>query len=404
MTRWNRVVSTVGGPRFISALGGLYVALAAGRAFHVIVAGGPLAEAMSILIIVGIPGFLVLYGGYRLPSTGIHPDIYPRVVAWSLGGFGLLLCIVGVRILSPGVTIDDPLWSVVLATAIGTVAGLGVGLNEARAFSRAREAEQRSHELERTKAELEKTVEQLRTSNERLEQFAYAASHDLQEPLRMVSSYLQLVETRYAADLDEEAQEFIDFAVDGADRMRAMIESLLKYSRVTTGGESLEPTDAEAVLEDILDDLQLRIKETDATITTDELPTVTADASQLAQVFQNLLSNALTYSGTEPPQVYVSAERTDGKWRFSVADEGIGIDPEYHDRIFEVFQRLHTDEEEAEAGAGGIGLALAQRVIERHGGEIWVESDPGEGATFYFTIPITEEQQSESTTQFPVRG
>jgi light-regulated signal transduction histidine kinase (bacteriophytochrome) len=238
---------------------------------------------------------------------------------------------------------------------------------------------------------------ELEESNERLEQFAYAASHDLQEPLRMVSSYLQLLENRYRDELDEEAEEFIDFAVNGADRMRAMIESLLKYSRVTTGGKPLEPTDAETVLEDVLDDLQLRIEETDATITADELPTVTADADQLAQLFQNLLSNALTYSGDEPPQVHVSAERTDDVWRFSVTDEGIGIDPEHHDRIFDVFERLHTDEEEAGAGVGGIGLALCERIAQRHGGEIWVESRPNEGTSFYFTIPVTRQQQPETS-------
>ena len=413
MGYWNRIVSVIGGRRILVGLGGIYVFIAVGQASRHLAGGSPVLEAISNLLLVGIPGFLVLYGGYRLPDTDIRPETYARIVAWALGGFGLLLGVVGLRVLSPGVTIDAPLWSIVLATAIGTVAGFAIGVNEARAFSRAHVAEQRSQELEETTAELEETVEQLeetktelkntvehlQTSNERLEQFAYAASHDLQEPLRMVSSYLQLLENRYADDLDEDALEFIDFAVDGADRMRRMVDSLLEYSRVSRS-ESLEPTDANAVFDDVLDDIQLRIEEADATITTDDLPTVTADPDQLAQVFRNLISNALTYSGDEPPQVHVSAERTNGAWRFAVADEGIGIDPDYHSRIFNVFERVHTDEETSESGAGGIGLALCERIIERHAGEIWVESESGEGATFHFTVPLVEEQRTTPDTRF----
>ncbi|NUB93036.1 PAS domain-containing protein [Haloterrigena sp. SYSU A558-1] len=249
-------------------------------------------------------------------------------------------------------------------------------------------------ELRRTQQELAESVDQLEASNERLEQFAYAVSHDLQEPLRMVSSYLQLLEDRYRADLDEEAEEFIDFAVDGADRMRAMIENLLEYSRVTTRGDPLEPTDAAAVLDDVLTDLEPRIEETDATITVDELPTVTADGDQLAQVFRNLLSNALKYSGDEPPQVHVGVERTGDEWRFAIADQGIGIDSEQSERIFDVFETAHTSEEGSDSG---IGLALCQRIVERHGGKIWVDSEPDEGATFYFTLPRTEARESART-------
>ncbi|WP_049927712.1 sensor histidine kinase [Halopiger goleimassiliensis] len=243
-------------------------------------------------------------------------------------------------------------------------------------------------ELRRTQQELERSVERLEGSNERLEQFAYAVSHDLQEPLRMVSSYLGLLEDRYEDELDEDAEEFIAFAVDGADRMRAMIDHLLEYSRVTTRGSPLEPTDAEAVLEDVLTDLRPRIDETDATVTYEDLPTVTADADQLAQVFRNLVSNALKYSGDDPPQVHVGVERTSDGWQFAVADQGIGIDPDQRERIFEVFETVHTAEEGSESG---IGLALCRRIVERHGGEIWVESEPGEGATFYFTIPAVED-------------
>ncbi|WP_254763517.1 PAS domain S-box protein [Natrinema marinum] len=227
----------------------------------------------------------------------------------------------------------------------------------------------------------------LEASNERLEQFAYAASHDLQEPLRMVTSYLRLLEDRYADALDGDGEEFIAHAVDGAERMREMIDGLLEYSRVETRGDPLEPVDLEAVLEDVREDLQVRIEERDADISVEPLPCVEGDESQLRQVFQNLLSNALEYSGDEPPRVRVSAERTDGAWEVAVADEGIGIDPDDQERIFRVFQRLHAPEKHA---GTGIGLALCKRIVERHGGEIRVDSTPGEGATFSVTLPAVD--------------
>ncbi|SDK43197.1 PAS domain-containing sensor histidine kinase [Natronorubrum texcoconense] len=225
---------------------------------------------------------------------------------------------------------------------------------------------------------------QLELSNERLEQFAYVASHDLQEPLRMVTSYLQLIDSRYGDAFDEDGEEFLDFAIDGADRMREMIDGLLEYSRIETKGETFEPVDLDSVLGTVLKDLEMRIEENDATISTDDLPRVEGDESQLRQLFQNLLSNAITYSGDEPPQVDITAERDGEYWVISVRDEGIGIDPDATDRIFEVFQRLHSQTEQP---GSGIGLALCRRIVERHGGEIWVDSEPGEGTTFTFTIP-----------------
>ncbi|OIB58819.1 PAS domain-containing sensor histidine kinase [Natrialba sp. SSL1] len=231
-------------------------------------------------------------------------------------------------------------------------------------------------------------IDDLRQSNERLEQFAYAASHDLQEPLRMVSSYLQLVEQRYADELDADGQEFLEYAIDGAERMRSMIDGLLQYSRVESRGDPFDAVDLDAVVADVLGDLQLSIEEHDAEITSEPLPTVEGDASQLRQVFQNLIDNAIEYSGNDPPRVHISAERTGKKWRITVRDEGIGIDPEDSDRVFEVFQRLHTRDEHA---GTGIGLALCRRIIERHTGEIQVESEPGDGAAFSFTLPALEE-------------
>ncbi|MFC7141729.1 PAS domain S-box protein [Halosimplex aquaticum] len=229
----------------------------------------------------------------------------------------------------------------------------------------------------------------LKESNDRLEQFAYAASHDLQEPLRMVTSYLQLIEQRYTDDLDDDAVEFIEFAVDGAERMREMIDGLLQYSRVDTQGKEFEPVDLNAVLDEVESDLQLRIEETDARIQSDDLPRVSGDRGQLRQVFQNLLKNAIEYSGTEPPRIEITTERDGRMWRIAVTDNGIGFDPDETQRIFRVFQRLHGREEHS---GTGIGLALCRRIVERHGGEIWAESEPGEGSTFYFTLPGSTEQ------------
>ncbi|NUB93178.1 PAS domain S-box protein [Haloterrigena sp. SYSU A121-1] len=231
---------------------------------------------------------------------------------------------------------------------------------------------------------------ELEASNERLEQFAYAASHDLQEPLRMISSYLQLIERRYGDAFDEDGEEFLAYAIDGAERMRGMIDGLLEYSRVETRGDPFEPVDLECLLEDVLEDLSLQLEETDAEVETEPLPRVRGDASQLRQVFQNLLANALEYSGDEPPRVHVEATRppSRGRWEISVIDEGIGIDPADQDRVFDVFQRLHSREE---YDGTGIGLALCERIVERHDGEIWVESEPGEGSTFSVTLPAADE-------------
>nr|WP_245550136.1 ATP-binding protein [Halopiger xanaduensis] len=231
---------------------------------------------------------------------------------------------------------------------------------------------------------LEQTNAQLKRSNKELRRFAHAASHDLQEPLRMVSSYLQLLKNRYGDDLDTEAQEFIEYAVDGADRMREMVNALLEYSRVNTYAEDFEPVDCETVLEEAREDLRVAIDERDATITSDELPTVNGDERQLVLLFQNLLDNAITYAGDDPPNIHVSAERRDDEWLFSIRDDGIGIDPDMTDDIFEVFNRLHARDEYP---GTGIGLAICKRIVTAHNGRIWAESEPEEGTTFFFTIP-----------------
>ncbi len=250
-------------------------------------------------------------------------------------------------------------------------------------------------ERKHTEEGLKKLTEELTRSNKELEQFAYVASHDLQEPLRIVASYTQLLARRYRGKLDADADEFIAFAVDGANRMQRLINDLLAYSRVSTRAQPFEPTDAGAALDRALANLRAAIKETGAAVTHDPLPIVRADASQLTQLFQNLISNAIKFHGDALPRVHISARKTSEVsktsevWVFSIHDDGIGIDPQYHERIFVIFQRLHGKEEYP---GTGIGLAVCKRIVERHGGQIWVESEVGQGATFFFTIPVFSNQ------------
>jgi light-regulated signal transduction histidine kinase (bacteriophytochrome) len=257
----------------------------------------------------------------------------------------------------------------------------------ATAIENARLYEQAQQEIA-VREEAEKTLEgyaaELERSNQELQQFAYVASHDLQEPLRMVTSYLQLLERRYKGKLDESADDFIHFAVDGANRMRELIQGLLAYSRVGTQGQPLEEIACEEVVAQVLDDLQVAIGESDATMTCDPLPVVMADPIQLGQLFQNLIGNALKFRGERPPEIHVGSEQKGDEWLLWVRDNGIGMEPQYIERIFVIFQRLHTRDEYP---GTGIGLAVCKRIVERHGGRIWVESEPGQGSTFFFTLP-----------------
>ena len=513
MRFWQSVTAAISGRRSIIALGVMYLMFAAGYPFLPLIEDRSLELWVVLGVLVGGPGLVLLYGGYRLPRTDIHPEFYPTVGTWCLRGVAVGLGIMVPIVLASGDS--NIVGNTLLLTALGSLAGFGAGSYDARAKTRTRQLQETIEQLEtsnerlerhqqytddvldsiddvfyvmneagalnrwneslsdvtgypdeeissmavadffedgdrdaamaavqdgfghgsvnveievRTKdgdtipfefvastlrspsgdtvlagigrdvsdrvereQRLEELVDSLEESNERLEQFAYAASHDLQEPLRMVSSYLQLIEGRYADELDEDGEEFLAFAVDGADRMREMIHGLLQYSRVDAKGDPFESVDLEPVLETALEDLLLKIEEHDAAITVEPLPTVEGDRGQLRQVFQNLVSNAIEYSGDEPPRVQISARRENTKWTVSVSDEGIGIDAEEADRIFEVFQRLHSHEEYE---GTGIGLALCQRVVERHGGKIWVESEPSEGSTFSFTLPASNEIKS----------
>lgn len=236
---------------------------------------------------------------------------------------------------------------------------------------------------ERTR-ELEERTRQLERSNKELEEFAYVASHDLQEPLRMVASYTTLLAKRYSGNLDDKADRYIAYAVDGAKRMQQLILDLLALSRVAKRAEELAPADCEKALECALSNLGIAVAETGALVTYDPLPVVLAEGSQLIQLFQNLVGNSLKFHSEQLPVVHVSAQDKGDEWLFAVRDNGIGIDPQHAERIFVIFQRLHKP---SEYPGTGIGLAMCKKIVERHGGRIWVESEPGRGATFCFTFP-----------------
>ena len=240
-------------------------------------------------------------------------------------------------------------------------------------------------EQKQAKERLTQVVAEMKRSNTELEQFAYVVSHDLQEPLRMVASYTQLLARRYHGRLDADADDFINYAVDGAERMRALLNDLLEYSRVGTRGKPFKLIYSEDVLDQAITNLKVAIEDSGALVNHDYLPMLVADTSQLMQLFQNLIGNAIKFCNQQSPRIHVSAEKRDRVWVFSVRDNGIGIDPQHAQRIFEMFKRLHTKEEYP---GTGMGLAICKKIVKRHGGHIWVHSQPGEGSTFYFSIPI----------------
>jgi signal transduction histidine kinase len=251
---------------------------------------------------------------------------------------------------------------------------------------RALEETRLRQERARAQEQLAQKVEELARSNCDLEQFAYVASHDLQEPLRMVAAYTQLLAERYRGKLDETADRYIGYAVEGATRMQALLEDLLAFSRVGRNGFMRKPIDANVAIDEAQRNLMIAIKEQGVTVTRGTLPTIVADRVHLVQLFQNLIGNAIKFRGQDAPRITVAAEKQGEDWAFSVSDNGIGIAPEHRDFIFKMFQRLHT---RAEYPGNGVGLAICKKIVERHGGRIWVESELGYGSTFRFTFPAT---------------
>lgn len=253
--------------------------------------------------------------------------------------------------------------------------------------------ENMSNAVKESEEELKERADQLSRSNAELEQFAYVASHDLQEPLRMVTSYTQLVARRYSDKLDETGLEFINFAVDGVNRMQSLINDLLSFSRVGREERPFTKVKLKNVVDNACKNLQIVIEESDAEITHDELPTIMGDPSQLTQLLQNLMGNALKFRADKKPKIHIGVKKDGRLWSISVADNGIGIEPQYYDRIFNIFQRLHTKDKYS---GTGIGLAICKKIVERHGGRISVESILGEGSTFRFTFPIMVEYDSRN--------
>ena len=267
-----------------------------------------------------------------------------------------------------------------------------VGERTAELLERNTQLQQEVLERKRAEARLAKQAQELARSNADLEQFAYVASHDLQEPLRMVASYSQLLARRYRGKIDTDADEFIGFVVDGVVRMQRLINDLLSFSRVGTRGKEFRPTSCDSVMQHVLANLGAAMEESGARVSFSDLPTVLADDTQMVLLLQNLVGNAIKFRREEAPQVRVAAQRNGGEWVFSVSDNGIGIEPQYAERIFVIFQRLHTA---AEYPGTGIGLAICKKIVERHGGRIWMESHPGAGSTFHFTLPVREETSHE---------
>lgn len=402
--------------RFVYGVGALFVAVGVGQFALGLASGWSLLEATVDFALTATAGALLLYVGSWLSAEELDADLVSRIGGWSLGGVGTMSTLLALRAMDPDVTATLATRTRLEALAIGAVAGTAIGIHEARAITRTRRLEarndelhemrrtleRRNEELEGTRRDLEHAVARLEASNDRLDHFAGVASHDLREPLRMVSSYLQLLERRAGDDLDDDATEFLAIAVDATERMRTLLADLLEFSRVEARSEWYESVDLAAVLADVQTDLQVRIDECDAAITAGALPHVRGERSQLRQVLQNLLANAIEYS-PDSPRIEVAAEPRGEEWIVSVRDEGEGIDPDDQERIFEAFESLHAREysgtdatsDDGPRSGSGIGLALCRRVVEHHGGRIWVDSEPGVGSTFSFTVPSVDPCASE---------
>lgn len=326
---------------------------------------------------------LVLASLFQAIAAGIAVSHIRRSgpYLWAWGFLSGALTLMVVRRLIPlfdllgdggsplGVTAQETTGLLISLLMVGGVIGLGRLLDA----------------VEQQRAELDRVVDELKRSNKELEQFAYIASHDLNEPLRMISSYLGLIERRLGGKLDGEIKEFMNYALDGATRMRALIDGLLEYSRVGRRGEPTDGIDLNRLLGEVLIDLKAAIAQADAEVTVDNLPTVRGVENELRRTFLNLIGNALKFHAKDrKPEIKINAKAKDNIWEFSVSDNGIGIEPKHFEQIFQMFKRLHG---QSEYPGTGLGLALAKRIIDTHGGRIWIESEPGKGSIFRFTLP-----------------
>jgi signal transduction histidine kinase len=338
------------------------------------------------------PSWLLISLGFCLMAARRSMKLVQLLITGDTASFdltdGLFSLAISATMLA-GVVCISPLFQAIkeaMATLQHSRNELGVKVAERTTELRAANVRLSQELEERRRAEqrLQQYAGELSRSNAELEQFAYVASHDLQEPLRMVASFTQLLAKRYQGRLDQDADEFIGFAVEGAERMQSLINDLLAYSRVGTLGKPFAAVDCNVVLSQALENLMAALAESGARVTHDNLPTVLGDEVQLRQVFQNLVANALKFRGPEPPLVHLSSEARADEWLFTVQDNGIGIAPEHQERIFLIFQRLHP---RSDYPGTGLGLAVCKKIVERHGGRIWVESKPGAGSTFYFNLP-----------------
>ncbi len=369
------------------------------------------SDALIALSYYSIPGFLI-YLSYK------RPDLPFRGIFWLFGAF-ILSC--GTTHFMEIWTLWHPTyWLAGLLKAVTAIISLYTALElipltpkamalpspaqlqemnqqlESLNHDLETRVQQRTSELTRAVQQLQQEVEQrqqtaleLKRSNEELEQFAYVASHDLQEPLRIITSYTELLASKYRNQLDEKADKYVNYIVNGATRMRMLIEDLLSYSRVGRHNLNLMPIDSTQVIDDVLHMLDSAIAESSAEITVDPLPIIKVDRQQFVRLMQNLISNAIKYRQAEvAPQIHISATQDEHQWLFSVRDNGIGIESQYSDRIFVIFQRLHN---RRQYSGTGLGLAICKKIVERHRGRIWVESEPDNGSTFWFTLPIDEE-------------
>lgn len=369
-----RIIPPFAGLTVIFALGAFYILFALGRLLFHLFDGGNLLQIWLDVAIVASVGASLIYGGYSIHQSHRNRVYYTDIVIVCLGASAAMLGLLTLFHLNPGTSITSPWQSIPILTGLSSVAGFGVGIHRARAN------------------ELQRLAEELEASNERFEQYSYAISHDLRQPLRTITSYLQLIDRRSGDELDAETRELLAQTINSSARMREMIDGLLKYTRVDSSKASFEAVDLEAVLDDVLADLEISIHENNADVTVEPLPSVHGNRAHLRLLFQNVLENAIKYTADDvAPRIHIDAERNGQRWQITVADNGIGIAPEATETVFELFERGHNQEK---CDGTGLGLALCDRIVDRHDGDIWIDSKLGDGSTIYITLSPARDDES----------